>query len=120
MIVSERLQRLRWDKDMIAASADLEFMKQWQLVDHSPDGMTIDVRAIPRPARHPLIFDTFDRLAPGEFFCVVSDHDPRPLRYLFDVKCLGAFTWDYVEAGPNVWRVCIGRTDGAEQVTTLG
>jgi len=114
MIDSERLRRLRCDKDMIAASADSEFMKQQQLVDHSPDGMTIDVRGIPRPARHPLIFDTFDRLGPGEFFCVVSDHDPRPLRYLFDVKCLSAFTWDYVETGPNVWRVCIGRPTEAE------
>ncbi|MBR0712367.1 DUF2249 domain-containing protein [Bradyrhizobium liaoningense] len=85
-------------------------MKQHQLVDHPPEGAMIDVRTIPRPRRHPLIFGTFDRLDLGEFFCVVSDHDPRPLRYLFDVRYPGAFTWDYVERGPDVWRVCVGRS----------
>jgi uncharacterized protein (DUF2249 family) len=114
MIDNERLRRLRCDKDMIAVLADSELMKQLQRVDHPPDEMTIDVRTIPRSARHPLIFDTFERLGPGEFFCVVSDHDPRPLRYLFDVKHLGAFTWDYVETGPDVWRVCVGRAAEAE------
>ncbi|MBR0827825.1 DUF2249 domain-containing protein [Bradyrhizobium manausense] len=84
-------------------------MKQQQLVDHPPQETTIDVRAIPRPMRHPLIFNTFDQLDEGQFFSVVSDHDPRPLRYLFDIKYPGAFTWDYVESGPDLWRVCVGR-----------
>ncbi|MBR0841088.1 DUF2249 domain-containing protein [Bradyrhizobium liaoningense] len=83
---------------------------QQELTDQlTAPGKTIDVRNIPRSMRHPLIFGTFDRLAPGESFCVVSDHDPRPLRYLFDVKYLGAFSWEYVETGPSIWRVCVGR-----------
>jgi uncharacterized protein (DUF2249 family) len=99
---------------MIAIIADVGFMKQQQLLEHPSGETTIDVRAIPRPARHPLIFDTFDRLALGEFFYVVSDHDPRPLHYLFDVKYRGAFTWDYVEKGPDVWRVRVGRASQPE------
>ncbi|MET0708822.1 MAG: DUF2249 domain-containing protein [Tardiphaga sp.] len=75
---------------------------------------TIDVRPIPRPMRHPLIFNTFDRLDRDESIHVVSDHDPRPLRYLFDVRYSGAFTWDYVEEGPDAWCVRIGRCAPAE------
>lgn len=99
---------------MIAIFADVEPMKQQQILDRPSEETTIDVRAILRPARHPLIFDTFDRLGLGEFFHVVSDHDPRPLHYLFDVKYPGAFTWDYVEKGPDVWRVRVGRAPQPE------
>jgi uncharacterized protein (DUF2249 family) len=70
---------------------------------------TIDVRRIARPMRHPTIFDVFNRIKPEGAFHIVSDHDPRPLRYLFDVKYPDAFTWDYVESGPDVWRVRLGR-----------
>jgi len=77
--------------------------------DTAATEITIDVRQIERPARHPLIFDKFDRIGPDESFCIVSDHDPRPLRYMFDVKFPGGFYWEYVEEGPDVWRVRIGR-----------
>jgi uncharacterized protein (DUF2249 family) len=69
----------------------------------------IDVRQVERPMRHPLIFDKFDRMGPDESICIVSDHDPRPLRYMFDVKFPGDFRWEYVEEGPDVWRVRICR-----------
>jgi len=47
--------------------------------------------------------------APGRGFVLVNDHDPRPLRYQFEAQYTGEFTWDYLEAGPRVWRVRIGR-----------
>ena len=40
---------------------------------------------------------------------LVNDHDPLPLRYQFEAQYAGEFTWDYLEAGPTVWRVRIGR-----------
>ncbi len=81
-----------------------------QLRDHpTAEATTIDIRPIPRSMRHPLIFTSFDRLDGEGSVVVVSDHNPRPLRYLFDVKYPDAFTWDYVEEGPDVWRVRIGR-----------
>jgi uncharacterized protein (DUF2249 family) len=86
-----------------------------QFIDHrSIEEKVIDVRPIPRTTRHPLIFKTFDHLNREEFLSVVSDHDPRPLHYLFDVKYPGAFTWDYVEEGPEVWCVRIGRSTGTD------
>jgi uncharacterized protein (DUF2249 family) len=71
---------------------------------------TIDVRQIPPPQRHPLIFQTFEALEPGEFFRLVNDHDPKPLHYQFKFEHEGQFTWEYVESGPQVWQVNIGKT----------
>ena len=70
---------------------------------------TLDVREIPPRDRHPRIFTTFDALSPGEAFELVNDHDPKPLRYQFEAEHTGCFTWDYLDQGPEVWRVRIGR-----------
>ena len=70
---------------------------------------TLDVREVAPRDRHPLIFGTFDRLAPGESFVLVNDHDPRPLYYQFQAEQPGQFHWEYLEQGPEVWRVRIGR-----------
>lgn len=71
---------------------------------------TIDVRTIPPRERHPLIFNTFDGLTPGEALLLVNDHDPKPLFYQFQSESNGEFSWDYVEQGPAVWKVRIGKT----------
>lgn len=70
---------------------------------------TIDVRQIPPPQRHPLIFQTFEALSAGEQFQLVNDHDPKPLFYQFKAEREGQFSWEYLEQGPTVWRVNIGR-----------
>ena len=44
---------------------------------------TIDVRSIIPRERHPLIFNTFQRLEPAHAFILVNDHDPEPLYYQF-------------------------------------
>lgn len=70
----------------------------------------VDVRRIVPRERHPMIFDAFHRLAPNEAFLLVNDHDPKPLYYQFEAEHEGQFTWDYLEQGPEAWRVRIGRT----------
>jgi uncharacterized protein (DUF2249 family) len=70
----------------------------------------IDVRTIPPRERHPLLFQTFDALKPGEAFELVNDHDPRPLYYQFQAERPGQLDWQYLESGPQVWRVQVGRT----------
>ena len=44
---------------------------------------------------------------------LVNDHDPKPLRYQFEAEHAGQFTWEYLESGPEVWRVRIGRPGAA-------
>jgi len=75
-----------------------------------PSDILLDVRTDPPARRHGLIFETFHALRPGEAFLLVNDHDPKPLFYQFEVEYAGLFSWDYVESGPEVWRVRIGRT----------
>lgn len=68
---------------------------------------TIDVRSIVPRERHPLIFDTYRNLAADEAFLLVNDHDPKPLYYQFQAELGQVFTWDYLETGPEVWKVRI-------------
>ena len=58
---------------------------------------------------HELIFEHYNKLAPGEGHVLVNDHDPKPLYYQFEAEHKGDFTWEYLESGPEVWRVDIGR-----------
>lgn len=74
---------------------------------------TIDVRTIIPRERHPLIFRTFEGLQPGEGFELVNDHDPKPLYYQFQAEIGPKFEWQYLEQGPEVWRVRIGRPASA-------
>lgn len=74
---------------------------------------TLDVRTVAPRDRHPLIFQTFDDLPSGGAFELVNDHDPKPLYYQFEAEMEGQFTWDYLEEGPDSWRVRIGRTGPA-------
>lgn len=70
---------------------------------------TLDVRTIAPPQRHPQIFGIFEGLGDGESFELINDHDPKPLYYQFEAERTGQFTWDYLEQGPDTWRVKIGR-----------
>jgi uncharacterized protein (DUF2249 family) len=69
----------------------------------------VDVRTIAPRERHPLIFSTFERLAEGQAMELVNDHDPKPLYYQFQAELPGKFSWDYLESGPDTWRVAITR-----------
>lgn len=77
--------------------------------EHVTEDRVVDVRTeIPR-VRHELIFDTFGALEVGSAFVLVNDHDPKPLYYQLAAENAGQFTWEYLEEGPEVWRVRIGR-----------
>lgn len=73
------------------------------------DARILDVRTLVPAERHRRIFATYESLASGEAFELVNDHDPKPLYYQFDAEHHGAFIWQYLEQGPEVWRVAIGR-----------
>ncbi|KQU67285.1 MULTISPECIES: DUF2249 domain-containing protein [unclassified Rhizobacter] len=75
----------------------------------APSLAVIDVRPIPRHERHALIFSTFRKLPVGRSMQLVNDHDPQPLQHQFHAEMPGAFSWEYVQAGPALWRVRITR-----------
>ena len=45
----------------------------------------------------------------GTAFTLVNDHDPKPLYYQLEAKYPKQFSWTYLERGPEVWRVKIGK-----------
>lgn len=69
----------------------------------------LDVRQEIPARRHTLIFETYDALGAGDDFVLVNDHDPKPLYYQFAAEHADKFTWEYLEQGPDVWKVRIGR-----------
>ena len=69
----------------------------------------LDVRTLAPAQRHAEIFAAYRALSPGRGFLLINDHDPKPLQYQFEAEYRGQFTWDYLEGGPKVWRVRIGR-----------
>lgn len=69
----------------------------------------LDVRRLIPMERHRQIFDTYEKLQPGESFVLVNDHDPKPLYYQFEAEHTGQFSWKYLQQGPQIWQVEIGR-----------
>lgn len=70
----------------------------------------VDVRSLVPAQRHEKIFQLVDELAPGTSFILVNDHDPKPLYYQLAAEYPNQFSWTYLESGPVVWRVEIGKT----------
>ena len=77
----------------------------------STSSTRVDVREVAPRDRHPLIFSTFRSLGAGQTMELVNDHDPRPLYDQMQAEQPGRFSWDYVENGPDVWRVRIVKLD---------
>lgn len=73
------------------------------------EGDSLDVRDLPHTQRHKVIFERFASLPKGASFMVVNDHDPKPLYYQLSSEYVGQLVWQYLEQGPSVWRVRLGK-----------
>ena len=69
----------------------------------------LDVRDLPPAQRHPMIFERFNALPLGASFVLINDHDPKPLFYQLTAEYAGQLLWQYIEQGPKVWRVRVGK-----------
>jgi uncharacterized protein (DUF2249 family) len=69
----------------------------------------LDVRSLDLAQRHEKICERIDELAFGASFVLIKDHDPKPLYDQLETEYPNQFYWDYLENGPVVWRVEIGR-----------
>jgi uncharacterized protein (DUF2249 family) len=84
----------------------------------SIDLTRFDVRAIPCRVKHGQIFQRWLDLPVGQHFLLINDHDPIPLYYQFAAQFPEAFTWDYLERGPDEFQVKITKL-AAVSVPTL-
>ncbi len=74
----------------------------------------MDVRPIPCSIKHGMILKRWFELPVGDFFVLLNDHDPVPLRYQFEAEFPGAFTWEHLERGPAEFRVKISKLPVAQ------
>ncbi|MCC7332605.1 MAG: DUF2249 domain-containing protein [Flavobacteriales bacterium] len=69
----------------------------------------LNVSLIEPRLKHPTIFKHFDDLTSGESFIIDNDHDPRPLYYQLLGERGDIFTWEYVQQGPDRFKVKIAK-----------
>jgi regulator of cell morphogenesis and NO signaling len=89
-------------------------------VSNSQKENILNVTAIEPKLKHPTIFVNFDKLKPGESLTIHNDHDPKPLYYQLLGERGNIFTWEYLEQGPQLWRVKISKRPEGEADETLG
>lgn len=67
---------------------------------------TLDVRGVAPRDRFELIMGTYESLAVGATLELTVDHDPECMYFtLLGTRGPEAFSFDYLERGPAVWRV---------------
>lgn len=71
----------------------------------------LDARVIPHALRHAMILGALDSLTPGFGLVLVAPHDPLPLLAQLEQRAPGVFTVDYLERGPDAWRLSIVRSN---------
>jgi len=57
--------------------------------------------------KHSTIFERFDELISGESLILHNDHDPKPLFYQLSAQRGDIFSWEYLEQGPQLFRIKI-------------
>ncbi|HUH73519.1 MAG TPA: DUF2249 domain-containing protein [Chitinophagales bacterium] len=67
----------------------------------------LDATLLEPRVKHQTIFARFDELKPGESFILKNDHDPKPLYYQLASQKGDIFTWEYLEQGPEWWKINI-------------
>jgi uncharacterized protein (DUF2249 family) len=83
------------------------------------DMQELDVRPIPPRDKHPTIHRLLDSLPNGDTLRLINDHDPRPLRFELEADYPAAFAWEYLERGPEVWRVDIRKVGAPSDPVVL-
>ena len=80
----------------------------------------LDVTVLEPKQKHPTIFIRFDKLSEGESLTLHNDHDPKPLYYQLLGERGNIFTWEYLEEGPQSWKVKISKRITGNSEETLG
>lgn len=80
----------------------------------------LNVTLLEPKLKHPTIFNRFDALIEGESLTIHNDHDPKPLYYQLLGERGNIFSWEYLEEGPEWWKVKLRKHITGENEETLG
>lgn len=70
----------------------------------------LDARQVPHAIRHATIFGALDAVRPGGGLVLVAPHDPLPLLAQLEQRAPGEFSIEYLERGPEKWRLALVRS----------
>lgn len=76
---------------------------------HDEDLPELDARQVPHAIRHATIFGALDAVRPGKGLVLVAPHDPLPLLRQLEGREPGTFSVEYLERGPEAWRLLLTR-----------
>ncbi|MFJ5560742.1 DUF2249 domain-containing protein [Streptomyces sp. NPDC093250] len=65
----------------------------------------LDVRDVPHAIRHATVFGALDAVPAGTSMVLVAHHDPLPLLAQIEQRSPGMFAVEYLERGPEAWRL---------------
>lgn len=72
----------------------------------------LDVRAVEPKHRFRLIMDAYEALAANQTLELTVDHDPKCMYYtLKATRGDDAFSFEYLEEGPDTWRVQVHKSE---------
>lgn len=79
------------------------------------DGFSVvnefDLRPFPPAERHKMYYKAFADIKSGEAFEFINDHDPLPLYFQMEAESKEHFKWEYLEEGPEEWKVRVIKTN---------
>lgn len=74
----------------------------------------LDARGVPHAIRHATIFGALDGIYPGSGLVLIAPHDPKPLLAQVERRNPGAFSVEYLQRGPETWRLAFVKRAAAE------
>ena len=80
----------------------------------------LDVRLLEPAQKHPAVFALLNKMTEGESLTIYNDHDPKPLYYQLLGEAGNIFTWNYLQEGPEWWKVKISKRLTAANGETVG
>jgi uncharacterized protein (DUF2249 family) len=87
--------------------------KIMDLVADASPANEVDLRGLRPEQGHARALQLATKLTVGASFILVNDGDPKRLRHQFEAEYRHQFFWNYLQEGPRVWRVHIGRLQAA-------
>ena len=65
----------------------------------------LDASIVPHAIRHATVFGALDAVGPGKGMILIAPHDPLPLLAQIEQRHPGRFTTEYLERGPEKWKI---------------
>ncbi|MFF0224007.1 DUF2249 domain-containing protein [Streptomyces sp. NPDC004629] len=69
----------------------------------------LDLRSVPHALRHGTAFGALDTVPAGRAMVLIAPHDPLPLLAQMEQRTPGLFAVEYLQRGPEAWRLSLSR-----------